>query len=202
MARRHPQTGWLVQYDGQVPDLLAACVAGRVGHQNLPVLYTPQDDEVSAGGKVPLSHNSDHQLAAAQGVKDALGLRSGTAHHGQPPRLGRIGDQSVVGTAPAAPAAVLIRPLGHLHGINNIICQRGHHNGHGGGAVAIAADVVRTVGLVGPALVQLIEVNHLRGTVGETDTAQGGNRSTAILGVLEHPITQEQAEVLGVVHRQ
>ena len=41
--------------------------------------------------------------------------------------------------------------------------------------VAPAADVVSPVGLVGPAFVQLIEIDHLRGAVGKADVPQGCN---------------------------
>ena len=155
-----------------------------------------------AGGKVPLGHNGDHQLPVAQGIQDALRLRGGAAFYVQPLCLSRAGDQGVVGTALTAPAAVFIGPLCHLHRVNNVVRQRGHHDGHGGGAAAVAADVVCAVGLIGPAFVQLVEVDDLRGSVGKSDVPQGGNRSAAVFGVLEHPIAQEQTEVLGIVPRQ
>ena len=155
-----------------------------------------------AGGKVSLGHNGDHQLPITQGIQDALRFGGGAALHIQSPRFGCAGDQGVVGTALAAPAAVLIGPLRHLNGVYDVVCQGGHHNGHGGGTAAVTADVVRAVGLVGSAFVKLIEIDHLRGAVCKADVPQGCNGSAAVLGVLEHPIAQEQAEVLGVVSSQ
>ena len=77
----------------------------------------------------------------------------GMALHIQSLRFGCAGDQGVVGTALAAPAAVLIGPLRHLNGIYDVVCQGGHHNGHGGGTAAVTADVVRAVGLIGATFV-------------------------------------------------
>ena len=151
---------------------------------------------------MPLGHNRHHQLAAGEGVQNALGLRRGAALYIQPPRLRRAGDHGVVGPAPAAPAAVFIGPLRHLHRVNDVICEGGHHNSHSGGAAAVAADVVRAVGLVGVPLILLVEVDHLNGPVCKADVAKGGNGGSVVLGVLEHPVSQKQAEVLGIVSRQ
>ena len=74
-----------------------------------------------AGGKVSLGHNGDHQLPITQGIQDALRLRGSTPLHVQPPRLGRIGDQGVIGTALAAPAAVFVGPLRHFNRVNDVI---------------------------------------------------------------------------------
>ena len=74
-----------------------------------------------------------------------LGLGVGAALHIQSPRLDRAGDQDVVRTALAAPAAVLIGSLRHLNRVYDVICQGGHHNGHGGGTAAVAADVASPV---------------------------------------------------------
>ena len=200
-SRSRSLTG-LIQYDGQIPQLLTPPVAGGVSHHDLPVLYAPEDDEMSAGGKMPLCHNSDYQFPITQSVQDALGLRCRTALHRQAPCFRRAGNQGVVGTALAAPAAVLIGPFRHLHRINDVVCQGGHYNGHGGGAAAVAADVVCAVGFIGPAFIQLVEVDHLGGPINEADISQRGNRSAAVLGVLEHSIAQKQAEVLGIVPGQ
>ncbi len=157
---------------------------------------------MSAGGKVPLGHDRYHQFALRERVHNALGLGRRTALHSQPPRFCRIGDQGVVGTALAAPAAIFIGPFRHFNGVYNVACQGGHHNGHGGGAAAVATDVVCAIGLVGPAFIQLVEVDDLRGAVGKADISKRSNRGTAVLRVLEHSVTQEQAEVLGVIIRQ
>ena len=73
------------------------------------------------------------------------------------------------------------------------------NDGHGGGAAAVATDVVCAVGLICPAFVQLIEVNNLRSAVGKADVPQRSNGSAAVLRVLGHPIAQEQAEILSIV---
>ena len=63
------------------------------------------------------------------------------------------------------------------------LSMRGHHNGHGGGAAAIAADVVRAVGFIGPAFVQLIEIDHLRGPISErSEFCTLFTKSSKILG--------------------
>ena len=69
----------------------------------------------------------------------------------------------------------------------------------GGRAAAIASDIVSPIGFIGPAFVQLVEVDHLRGAVGKADVPQGADCCAVVLRVLEHPITQEQAEALGIV---
>lgn len=122
-ASRSRSLAGLIQYDGQIPQLLTPPVAGGVSHHDLPVLYAPENDEMSAGGEMPLGHNGDNQLPITQSVQDALGLRRRTAFHIQAPCFRRIGDQGVVGTALAAPAAVLIGPFCHLNRVNNITCQ-------------------------------------------------------------------------------
>lgn len=119
--------------------------------------------------------------------------------YGQSPCLGGIGDQGVVGTALAAPAAVFIGPFRHLNGVNNIVRERRNHNGHGGRAAAVAADIVCPIRLIGPTLIQLIEVNDLCGSIGKPNITQGRDRGAAVLCVLEHSVAKEQAEILGIV---
>ena len=189
-ARSGPFAG-LIQNDGEVPAFFASLIAGGVCYQDLPALYSPQDDEVTAGSKVAFRHDSNHQLAAAESVQDTLRLGGCTALHWEPPRFGRVRNQGMVGTAFAAPAAVLIGPLRHLHRVNDVVCQRGYHDGHRGGAAAIAADVVCAIGLIGILLVQLVEIDHIRDAIRKADIPQGGNGSAAVVGLLEHPIAQE-----------
>ena len=69
--RSRPFAG-LIQNDGQIPQLFTSPVAGRVSHQNLSILNTPEDNEVPAGGKVALGHNGDYQLPVTQGIQDTL----------------------------------------------------------------------------------------------------------------------------------
>ena len=97
----------------------------------------------------------------------------------------------MVGAAFAAPDAVLIGPLRHLHRVNDVVCQRGHHDGHRGGTAAIAADVVCAIGLVDILLVQLVEIDHIRDTIRKADIPQGGDGSAAVSGIRKHPIDQE-----------
>ena len=146
---------------------------------------------------MPLGHQGDHQLALAERIHDSLGFRRRTSLHWKAPCLGGGRDQRVVGATFAAPVAVLIGPLGHLDGIDNASCQGGYHDGHGGGAAAVTADVVGAIGFVGIAFIVLIEVDHLHSAVCEMDTAQGGDHVSG--GGLEHPIPEEQAEVLSIV---
>ena len=75
----------------------------------------------------------------------------------------------MIGSALAAPVAIIIGPLGHFDGVNDVAGQGGHHNGHGGGAAAVIADVVGAVGLVGIPFIVLVEVDHLHRAVCETD---------------------------------
>ena len=104
-------------------------------------------------------HNGNDQLALCQRVHNALRFGGRTALYRQPPRFGSIGDQRMIGTALATPAAVFVGPLRHLNRVNNVVSQGGHHNGHGGGPAAVAADVVCAVGRMGPAFVQLVEID-------------------------------------------
>ena len=69
---------------------------------------------------MPLAHNGNHQFSIAQSIQDAMRFGSGTPFYSQAPCFGRIGDQDVVGTALTALSAVLIGPLCHFDGINNV----------------------------------------------------------------------------------
>ena len=62
----------LIQNDGQIPRFLTAGGAGGVSHQDLLILHAPQDNEVAAGGKMPLGHQGDHQLALTERIHDPL----------------------------------------------------------------------------------------------------------------------------------
>ena len=110
----------LVQNDGQVPDFLTAPVTGGIGHEDLFILHTAQNDEMAGGSKVPLGHQRNHQFAVSQGIQNALWFRSGTPFNGKSPRLCCAGDQSVVGAAFAAPIAMLIGPPCHLCRVNRL----------------------------------------------------------------------------------
>lgn len=65
--------------------------ASRVGHQDLPVLYTPEDDKMAGCGEMSLAHDGHHQLPLAQRVQDALGLAGLAALHTQPQALAALG---------------------------------------------------------------------------------------------------------------
>ena len=101
----------LVEDNGQVPRLSAAGGAGGVGHQELSILHTPEDNEVAGGGKVALAHDGNHQPALAERVQNALGLVGPAPLHSQAPSFGRVGDQGVVRALALAPAAVFIGTL-------------------------------------------------------------------------------------------
>lgn len=58
----------LVENNGQIPALLAAGGTGRVGHQDLPILYAPEHDKVSSSSEVPWGHDGHQQLAAAERI--------------------------------------------------------------------------------------------------------------------------------------
>ena len=62
-----PMSG-LVQDNGQVPRLLTAGGAGRVSHQDFPILDAPEYNEMTPGGEMPWGHDGYHQLAAAERV--------------------------------------------------------------------------------------------------------------------------------------
>ena len=56
--------------------------------------------------------------------------------------------------------------------------------------------------MVGVPLIQLVEVDHLRGPIGEANVTQGGDGSPAVFGVLDGAVAEKQAEVLGVIPGQ
>ena len=61
-----------VQYDGQVPFLLATLGAGWVGYQDFSILHTPEHNEMPACNKVAGGHDGYHQFPAAERVYDTL----------------------------------------------------------------------------------------------------------------------------------
>ena len=65
------------------------------------------------------------------------------------------------------PVAVVHAVLSHLDGVHRAAGETGHHHSHGGGAAAVRANGVGTVGLFGPGLVRLAEVSNGDGAPGE-----------------------------------
>ena len=112
-ARPGPPAGF-IEYDGQIPGLLAPIIAGGIGHQDLVVLDASQNNEVAAGCEVPFGHKSHNQFALAQCVHNPLRLGGGAALDREAPCLCGAGDQRMVGAALAAPVPVLVGPLRHL----------------------------------------------------------------------------------------
>ena len=145
-------------------------------------------------GKMAFRHDRYYQFTISQCVCDALWFRSGTAGNRKPPFLSGGRYQRMVRTTAFTPVAVVIRPLGHLHRVNHIVRQRGHHDCHSGGAAAITANIVRTICFTGIAFIQLIVVNNRCDPVGESNIAQS---SDAVSGprfqILQQTIAQEQA---------
>ena len=64
----------LVQNDGQLPTLFAACSTGRIGNKNFFVLDVAQHNEMPGRGKMPGGHDGNDQLAAGKRVRDPLRL--------------------------------------------------------------------------------------------------------------------------------
>ena len=124
-------------------------------------MYAAQDNKVAAGGKVAFGHNSDHQLPAAQRIQDALGLRCRTSLYRKPPGFGSAGDQRMIGALLAALAVVLVGPLRHFDRVNDVICQGGNDDGHGGGAAAIPSNIICTIRFIGVPFIQLVEVDGI-----------------------------------------
>ena len=153
---------------------------------------------MSSRSEVPLCHQGDNELPLTQVIHEPLRLRGGAALHRQIPGRGGAGDQGVIGAAFAAPVPVLVGPLGHPDRAHQIACEGGDRDGHGGGAAAVSADVVRAVGLVGIAVILLVELEHLSGSVCETDIPKRRD-AVGAAGVLEHSVAQEYTEILRVI---
>ena len=97
---------------------------------------------MAGGSEMAFGHEGHHQLPLAERIQYALRFSGGASLHGQAPRLGGVGDEGVVRTLSLAPAAILVGPLCHFYRVNNVVRQRGHHDGHRGGAAAVTADIV------------------------------------------------------------
>lgn len=89
-ARAGPFAGF-AENDGQGPQLLAAAVTGRGGHQDLTVLNAPQDDEVSGFGKVALVIRATTSLPSLSASTIRCGSEAVQPSTGSPHALATLG---------------------------------------------------------------------------------------------------------------
>ena len=110
----------------------------------------------------------------------------------------------MIRAASAAPVAVVIRPLCHLHGIDQIIREGRHYHCHAGRAAAVAADIVGAIGLVRIALIELVVVDNFRAAIRIANVSKCGNREAALRRgeILKQAVAQKQTEILGKVLRK
>lgn len=163
-----PGGGQLIQYELGIPGLEAPLQAVGVGDQHVSAEgHAPDENEVAAGGEVSFAHQGHQHVLRMQGPAQLVGSAPGEGRRLQAEVLGDALDDGVVGTASPGPVAVIHRPGGHLSRVGFGVRHAGHRHSHSGGAAAVRANGVGTVGLFGPGLVRLAEVSNGDGAPGE-----------------------------------
>ena len=136
------------------------------------------------------SHQSHAYLAGGQGLGERIGCQILQRRDGETKGGPRILNEGMIGAAALGPVAMFHSPLGHSGGGHRFIGEGGDDHGHGGRTTAITADVVRAVGLRGPGLFRLVEIDHVHIAASENLPAfslgeMGDARGFLLLGGLE-----------------